>query len=144
MLEIIEPEALNYNNLSQLIWWILSVPRNLILIFLPAYRSLDSLLCDLIVPILGLVFFLPMPRWLAAGSSFLSGWDCPFLTFYLLSLSSFHLFFDYVGVNISLKNSSSLFFQCLWSPIFSSLTDSIPTPFSFIFFLQKSLCSVGL
>ena len=48
----------------------LFVSRNLKLTHLPLSGSLDSLLCDLIVPTPGLAFSLLMPRTLAAASSF--------------------------------------------------------------------------
>ena len=51
---------------------ILFISRILTLINLPLFRSLDSLLCDLIAPTLDLVFFLLMSQTLAAASSFSS------------------------------------------------------------------------
>ena len=58
MLGISEPGALNYYTSSCLIPLTLFVSRNLTLIHLPLYKSLDSLLCNLIAPISGLTFLL--------------------------------------------------------------------------------------
>ena len=46
--------------------------RNLTLIYLPLFKSLDSLLCDPMAPTLNLVFFLLMSHTQAAASSFSS------------------------------------------------------------------------
>ena len=73
MLGISEPGALNYYTLSRLIPLTLLLSRNLILIYLPLFRFLDSLPCYLIEPTPSLAFFLLMPHTLAAASSFLSG-----------------------------------------------------------------------
>ena len=73
MLEIFEPEALNYFTFFRPILLILSVSRNPILIHLHLPGFVDSLLCNLIAPTPGLAFSLLMPRTLAAVSSFLSG-----------------------------------------------------------------------
>ena len=79
MLEIFEPGALNLYTFFHLIPLTSFVSKNLTLFHLPLLGSLDSLLCDLIAPTLGLAFSLLMPRTLAAVSSFLSGraypWD---------------------------------------------------------------------
>ena len=73
MLGVSEPGALNYYTLFRLIPLTLFVSRNLILIYLSLSGSLDSLLCNLIAPTPGLVFFLLMSHTLAAASSFSSG-----------------------------------------------------------------------
>ena len=73
MLGVSAPGALNYYTLFRLIPLILFISRILTLIYLPLFRSLDSLLCDLIAPTLDLVFFLLMSQTLAAASSFSSG-----------------------------------------------------------------------
>ena len=59
----------------------LFVSRNLTLTYLPLSRSLDSLLCDLIAPTPGLVFFLLMSPTLPAASSFSSDRANPSLNF---------------------------------------------------------------
>ena len=73
MLEVFEPEALNYFIFFRPILLTLSVFRNPILTHLPLSGFLDSLLCILIAPTPGLAFSLVMPRTLAVASSFLSG-----------------------------------------------------------------------
>ena len=72
MLGISEPGALNYYTLFRLISLTLYISRNLTLIYLPIFGSLDSLFCDLIAPTPDLVFFLLMSQTLAAASSFSS------------------------------------------------------------------------
>ena len=72
MLLVSEPGTLNCCTFFRLIPLTLFVSRSLTLIYFPLSGSLDSLLCDLIAPTPGLVFFLRMPRTLAAASSFLS------------------------------------------------------------------------
>ena len=73
MLGVSEPGALNFYTLFCLIPLTLSVSRNLTLTHLSFSGSLDSLLCNLIPPTPGLVFFLQMRHTLAAASSFSSG-----------------------------------------------------------------------
>ena len=89
----------------------------------PLSRFLDSLLCVLIASTLGLAFSLLMPRTLEAASSFSSG---------RASLSSLDPYSDYVGVNISLNNFSSLSFLIVYAPlpIRSSPTDDTTDFFS--------------
>ena len=116
MLEVFEPVALNYFTFSRPILSTLSVSRNPISTHLPLSGFLDFLLCILIAPTLSLVFSLVMPRMLAAVSSFSSGKVhlslnfLPPLSFRLIPTS------DYVGVNISLSNSSSLSFLYVYAP----------------------------
>ena len=55
-----KPGALNCNTLFRFIPLTLFVSRNLTLIYLPLFGSLDSLLCDLMAPTPNLVFFLLM------------------------------------------------------------------------------------
>ena len=78
MLEVFEPEALNYFTFSRSILSTLSVSRNPILTHLPLSGFLDSLLCALIAPTPGLAFSLLMTRTLAAALSFSSGRAIPF------------------------------------------------------------------
>ena len=68
VLEVFEPEALNYFSFFCPILLTLSVSRNPILTHLPFFRLLDSL----IAPTPGLAFSLVMPGTLAAVSSFSS------------------------------------------------------------------------
>ena len=109
MLEISEPGALNYYPLSRLILLTLFVSSNLTLIHIPLSRFPNSLLSDLIASTCSLAFSLPIPRTLAAASSPFSSGRA------YLSMNSLPPLFalpysDYVGVNISLNNSSSLSF----------------------------------
>ena len=112
-------------HLFRLIPLTLFVSRNPTLIYLSLSRFLDSLLCDLIAPTPGLVFFLLMPRTLAAALSFLSGRAYPPLTFLPPLFLRLTPYSDYVGVNISLNNFSSLSFLNVYAtPIRSSPRDS--------------------
>ena len=79
MLEVFEPEALNYFTFSRPILLTLSASSSPILTPLPLSGFLDSLLCVLIAPTPGLAFFLVMPRTLAVALSFSSGRAYPSL-----------------------------------------------------------------
>ena len=129
MLEVFEPEALNYFTFSRPILLTFSVSRNPILTHPPLSGFLDSLLCALIAPTPGLAFSLLMPHTLAATSSFLSGSTYLFLNF--LPLSSLDRYSDYVRVNVSFNNSSLLLFLNAYAhPIRSSPMDSRTDSFS--------------
>ena len=96
MLEVFKPGALNYFTFSRPTLSNLSASRHPIRTHLLLSRFLDSLLCVLIVPILGLAF----------------------------SLFSLDPYSYYVGVDISLNNSSSVSFLNVYAPtIRSSPTD---------------------
>ena len=73
MLEVFEPEALNYFTFFRPLLLTLSVFRNPILTPLPLFGFLVSLLCILIAPTPGLAFSHQMPRTLRAVLSFSSG-----------------------------------------------------------------------
>ena len=123
MLAVFEPGALNCYTFFCLILLTLFVSRNLTLTHLSLSGSLNSLLCDLIAPTPGLAFSLLIPRTLAAASLFSS-----FILFFSeLSTSFLSLLEPYShdrGVNISLKNSSSLLFLDVYAPsILSFSTD---------------------
>ena len=79
MLEVFEPEALNYFTFFRSILLTLSVSKNPIITHLIFSRFLDSLLCVLIAPTPGLAFSLLMPPTLVAVSSFTLGRAYPFL-----------------------------------------------------------------
>ena len=81
MLGVSEARALNFYTLFRLIRLTLSVSSNLTLTHFPLSRFLDSLLCDVMAPAPGLVFFLLMSHTLAAASSFSLGTVCPSLSF---------------------------------------------------------------
>ena len=125
---------------TELLHFLSSQPVDLICIqksivtHLPLSGFLDSLLCVLIAPILGLAFSLVMSRTLAAASSFSSSKAYPFLNS-LPPLSLLHPHSDYVAVNISQNNSSSLSFLNVYAPLFALLCQMAePTPFLSPFF----------
>ena len=129
MLEVFEPGTLNYFTFFRPILSTLSAFRNPILTPLPLSGFLDSLFCVLIAPTPGLAFSLLIPRTPAAASSFSSCRAYPFLNF--LPLSSLDPYSNYVGVNISLNNSSSVSFLNVYAPcICSSPTDGRTNSFS--------------
>ena len=115
MLEVSESGALNYFIFYHPIQLILSASRNPILTHLPLFGFLDFLLCVLVAPTPDLASSLLMPRTPAAASSFLSDRAYPFLNF-LPPLSSLDPYSDYVGINISLNNSSSVSFHNVHAP----------------------------
>ena len=130
--------ALNYYSLFCLILLTLST-------HLPLAGSLDSLLCDLIVPT-------PRSGILSADATHASGDVIIFvrqgLSFSELStctLSSLDPCSDYVGVTISLTNSSSLSFLNVYAPsIRSSSTDGRTDSFApSIFFSSRNLFILG-
>ena len=131
MLEVFEPGALNYFTFFRPILSILSASTNPILADFPLSGFLDSLLCVLIAPTPGMAFSFVMPRTLAAALSFLSGRAYLFSE---LSTSSFSLldpYSDYVGVNVSLNNSSLVSFLNVYAPpIRSSPTNGRTDSFS--------------
>ena len=81
MLGVFKPRTLKCYTLFRLIPLTLFVSRNLTLINLSLFGSLDFMLCDLIAATSGLVFFLLMTQTLAAASSFSSGSAYPSLSF---------------------------------------------------------------
>ena len=130
MLRVSKPAAPNFYTLFCLIPLTLFVSRNLTLSHLPLFRSLDSLLCNLIAPTPGLVFL--------TDATYTSGAVIIFvrqgLSFFELSTSSLSLldpYSDYVGVNIFSNNSSLLSFLNVYAPpICSSPTDGRTDSFS--------------
>ena len=73
ILGVSERGALSGYTLVRLIPLVLFVSRNLTLTYLPLSGSLGSLLCDLIAPTPGLIFFLLISHMLVVASSFSSG-----------------------------------------------------------------------
>ena len=140
MLEVFEPEALNYFTFFCTILLTLSVSRNPILTHLPLSGFLDF--CALIAPTPGLAFSLLMPHTLAEVSSFSSG--RAYLSLNFLPLFSLDPYSDYVGVNISLNNSSSLSCLNVYAPLIASLRRIGRLLFSLHSSLQKSFHSGGL
>ena len=128
MLGVSKPGALNFHTLFRLIPLILSLSRNLTLIYLPLSGSLDSLLCNLIVPTPGLVFFSTDATHAIGGIIIFVWQDLSFSELSNSSLSSLDPYSDYVVVNISLNDSSLLSFLNTYAPpIRSSPRDSRTT-----------------
>ena len=128
MLEIFEPGALNYFTLFHLIPLTLSVSRNLILIYLPLSGFLDSLHSDRTHSRPGILS--PDATHTSSGVIFVRQ-GLSFSELSTSSLSSLDPYSDYVGVNISLNNSSSvLFLNCTPPPLFALPRHMAePTPF---------------
>ena len=116
MLEVFEPGALNCYTFFRPTPLTLSVSRKPILTHFPLFGFLDFLLCVLIAPTPRLAFSLVTPRTLAAASLFSSGRAYPFSELSTSSRSSLDPYSDYVEVNISLSNSSSLLFLNVCAP----------------------------
>ena len=119
MLEVFKQGALNHFTFFRPILSTLSAFRNPILTPLPFSRFLDSLLCVLIAPTPGLAFSPPIPRTLAVGVVIFVRQGLSFSELSTSSLSSLDPYFDYVGINISLNNSSSLCFLNVYAPLFA-------------------------
>ena len=132
MLGVSAPGALNYYTLFRLIPLILFISGILTLIYLPLFRSLDSPLCDLIAPTLDLVFFsTDVPD--ASGGVIIFVKQSLFSSeLSTSSLSSLGPYSDYVEVNISPNDSSSLLFLNVYAPLFVLLR-RIAEPISFLF-----------
>ena len=147
MLEVFEPGALNYFTFFCPNLLTLSVSRNPILTHLPLSILLDSLLCILIAPTPGLAFSIVMLRTLGVVSSFSIRLGLCFYELPTCSLSSLDPYSHYVGVNISLNNSSSLSFLNVYAPHYSLFSDGRQNRLLFSLhssLLQKSLNSGGL
>ena len=136
MLGVSKPGALNYYTLIRLIPLTLFISRNLTLIHLPLFGSLDSLLCDPMALTPDLVFF---STDVANASGGVIIFVKQSLFFFELSTSSISLlgpYSDYVEVNISLNDSSSLSFLNVYAPPICSSTKDSRTKFFFsLFFL---------
>ena len=113
MLTISKPGALDCYTFFCPILLSLFVSRNPITTHLPLYGTIDSPLCDLIAPTFSLAFSTDATH--ASGGVVFVRQD---LSFSELSTSSFFpwLYSDYVGVNISLNNSSTLSFLNAYAP----------------------------
>ena len=140
MMEVFEPGALNYSTFFRPILSTSSAFRNPILTHLPLSGFLDSLLCDLIVLVFCdlIVLIIPGLVFLSSDTTHAIGGVVIFvrqgLSFSQLStssLSSLDPYSDYVGINISLNNSSSVSFLNVYAlPIRSSPTDGRTNSFS--------------
>ena len=124
MLGVPKPGALNYYTLFRLFSLTLFISKNLTLIYLPLSGSLDSLLCNPMASTPDLVFFLLMSQTLVAASSFSSSRAYS-------SLSLLDPYSDYVEVNISLYDFSSLSFLNVYAPPIRSSTRDSRTNFFF-------------
>ena len=144
MLEVFKPGTLNYFTFCRSILSTLSASRNPILTPIPLSGFLDSLLCVLIAPTPGLAFSFLMQRTPAAALSFLSGRAYPFSELSTLSLSSLDPYSDYVGINISLNNSSSVSFLSVYAPPIRSFpTDGTTDSFSPSILPSRNLFILG-
>ena len=124
-LGVSEPGALNYYTLFRLIPLISFISRNLTLIYLPLSGSLNSLLCNLLAPTPDLVFFSTDVADASGGVIIFVKQGLFFSELSTFSLSLLGPYSDYVEVNISLNDSSSLsFFNVYAPPIRSSTKDS--------------------
>ena len=132
MQEVFKLGALNCFTFFRSIPLTLSVSRNPILTYFPLFGFLVSFLCVLIAITPSLAFPLVMPRMLAVASSLSSSRAYVSLNFlHPLCLSLLDPYSDYVGVNISLNNSSSLSFFNVYAPhIRFSPTDGRSDSFS--------------
>ena len=138
MLEVFEPKALNYSTFFRPILSTSFAFRNPILTHFPFSGFLDSLLCILIVPTPGLAFSLLIPLTPAVALSFSSGRAYLSLNFLLPLFLCLIPHSDYVGINISLNNSSSMSFLKVYAlPIRSSPTDGRTNSFSLSILLSS-------
>ena len=117
MLEVFEPGALNYFTFFHPILSTLSAFRNPILTHLPLSGFLDSLLCALTAPTPGL----SPDTTHASGVVIFIRQGLSFSELSISSLSSLDPCSDYVGINISLNNFSSLSFLNVYAPLFAPL-----------------------
>ena len=120
-----------------------SVSRKPISTRISLFESLDTPLRNLIALTPNLVFFLLATRTPTVASSFSSDGANSSANFLpLLSLGD--LYSDYVQVNISLNNPSSLsFFNVYDPPIRSSLTDSRTDSLSSVLHSSRNLFILG-
>ena len=144
MLEVFEPGALNYSTFFRPILLILSAFRSPILTDFPRSGFLDSLLCVLIAPTPGLAFSSDTTH-ASGGVVIFVRQGLSFFELFTSSLSSLDPYFDYVGINISLNNSSSVSFLNVYAPpIRFSPTDSRTDSFSpSILFSSRNLFILG-
>ena len=129
MLGVFKPGALNYYTLFRLIPLTLYISRNLTLIYLPLFRSLDSLLCDPMAPTLDLVFFSTDVADASGGVVIFVWQSLSISELSTSSLSSLDPYSDYVDVNISPNNFSSLSFLNIYAPPICSFTKDSRTNF---------------
>ena len=134
MLGVSEPVASNFYTLFHLIPLTLFVSRNLTLIYIPLSGFLDSLLCDLIAPTPGLVFFSTDATPASGSIIIFVRQGLSFSELSTIFLSSLDSYSDYVGVNISTTTPRCHFLMC--TPLIFALLRRMvePTPFLSPFF----------
>ena len=146
MLEVFEPGALNYFTFSDPILLTLFVSRNPISIHLPLSRFLDSLRSDRTHSRSGILS--PDAKHASGGVVVIFvRQGLSFSELSTSSLTSLDSYSDYVGVNISLNNFSSLSFLNVYAPPYLLLPDRRQNQLLFSLhssFLQKSFYSRGL
>ena len=131
MLKVCEPGALNYYTLSRLILGILSVSSDPTVTHLPLSGSLgySALRSDRTHSRYGILS--PEDPHASGGVIIFVRQGLSFSELSTSPLSLLDPYFDYVGVNISLNNSSSLSFLKIYAlSICSSLTNSSTDSFS--------------
>ena len=138
ILEVFEPKALNYFTFSRPILSTLSASRNPILTHLPL-SGFSALYSDRTHYRSGILS--PNDTHASGGIVIFVRQDLFFSELFTSSLSLLDPYSDYVGVNISLNNSSSLSFLSVYTPLFAPPQRMAePTPSLH----QKSLYSGGL
>ena len=131
MLEVFEPGAMNYFTFPRPTLSTLSAFRNPILAHLPLSGFLNSLLCVLIALTPGLAFSLLNATHARGSVVIFVRQGLSFSELSTTSLSSLDSYSDYVGINISLSNSSSMSFLNVYAPLIrSSPTDGRTDSFS--------------
>ena len=116
MLEVFKPGALKYFTFFHPILLTLSTSRNAILTHLPL-SGFSALHSDCTHSQSG-IFFCDATHASSSVVIFVRQ-GLSFSEFFISSLSSLYIYSDYVGVNISLNNSSSLSFLNVYTPLFS-------------------------
>ena len=141
MLEVFEPEALNYFTFYDPILSTSSASRNPILTHLPLSRFLDSLLrSDHTHSRSGILS--PDATHASSGVVTFVRQGLSFSELSTSSLSLLHPYSDYVGVNISLSNSFSVSFLNVYAPLFAPPQQMAePIPFLPQFFPPPEISS---
>ena len=135
MVEVSEPGALNRYTLFCQIPLTLFVSRNLTLNYLILSRSRDSLFCDLIAPHTRSGIFSTDVTHASGGVIIFVRQGLSFSELSTSSLSSLDPYSDYIGVKISLNDSSSLSLLNVYALPFAPLRRiAEPTPFLHPFF----------
>ena len=142
MLEVFEPGALNYFTFFRPILSTLSVSRNAILNSSSSFRTpgFSALRSDCTHSRSGILY--RNAKHVSGGVIIFVRQGLSFSVLSTSSLSSRDPYSDYVGVNISLDNSSSLTFLNVYAPLFALLRRMAePTPFLSLFFPPPEISS---